>query len=148
MRLLRPPWVAEPGDDWIDATDVADAACVVAELGAPRVLLTTGRQVLEPFTRLGDVHFVVRSVEPASIPNGTVVCGRGPFDVAAERRALLVAHAIDTLVTKNSGGPDGKVVAARELGIRVVMVRRPVSSDVPHVDSPAEALAWVRAQRR
>jgi len=37
----------------------------------------------------------------------------------------MIEHRIDTLVTKNAGGSRAKLDAAREMGISVVMVRRP-----------------------
>ena len=55
---------------------------------------------------------------------------------------------IDVLVSKNSGGAAtaAKLEAARELGIQVVMVRRPVAPEVPLVENVAEALRWISAR--
>ncbi len=64
---------------------------------------------------------------PADAPEGArIVTARGPF-TEADDRALMLAHGIDRLVTKNSGGVAvaGKLAAARALGIAVVMVARP-----------------------
>ena len=75
-----------------------------------------------------------------------VLLDRGPFEAAAER-ALLRAHGIGLLVSKNSGGAasGAKLVAARELGIPVLMVARPPRPHRPEVHSLAAALAWIDA---
>src|SRR5207237_99766 len=46
---------------------------------------------------------------------------------------------------KNSGGKatKGKIAAARALGIKVVMLRRPALPDVPAVDTVQNAVAWL-----
>jgi precorrin-6A/cobalt-precorrin-6A reductase len=73
-----------------------------------------------------------------------VLLDRGPFTVDGER-ALLRAHRIDVLVTKDSGGPAAKLAAARQEGVPVVVVRRPPAPDgVPVVDGVAAALHRVR----
>ncbi|TFG86751.1 MAG: cobalt-precorrin-6A reductase, partial [Hyphomicrobiales bacterium] len=58
---------------------------------------------------------------------------------------LLQAHAIDILVTKNSGGmaTSAKLAAARALSLPVIMVSRPAMPDAASVESVAEALAWL-----
>ena len=68
---------------------------------------------------------------------------RGPYTLAGER-ALDRRHAIDLVVTKDSGGAhtEAKLDAARERGLPVVVVRRPPRPDVPTVATVAEALAW------
>jgi precorrin-6A/cobalt-precorrin-6A reductase len=57
-------------------------------------------------------------------------------------------HHIDVLVTKNSGGPltAGKLAAARELGIAVVMVSRGALAEVPRCATVAAAAGWVAGQ--
>ena len=143
LRLLRPAWPPEP--EWLEVADLNGAAKALVETGARRVLLTTGRQDLHPFAPLAGVHFVVRSIESAGLlplAKATAITARPPFTVDGER-ALLATHGIDTLVTKNSGGPDAKLVAARTAGVRVVMVRRPPPVDGPVATTAGEALEWI-----
>jgi precorrin-6A/cobalt-precorrin-6A reductase len=150
LRLLRPPWQAGPGDRWDDVDDLAGAARRLGEVGARRVLLTIGRYDLGAFTGLpgGEgTRFVVRSIEvpePLPLPGATVITARGPFTVAGEAK-LLAEHRIDTLVTKNSGADatSAKLAAAREAGVRVVMVRRPDPPAGPRVETVDEAVSWV-----
>lgn len=114
-----------------------------------RIFLTTGRMGLAHFAHLTDPWFLVRSVdapEPPHPPRMEVLLDRGPFTVEGER-ALLRAHRIDVLVTKDSGAAAtaAKLTAAREAGIPVVVVGRPpVPDGVPVAAAPDEAAEWVR----
>ena len=114
------------------------------------VFLTTGRQGLGAFADL-TARCLVRSVDPPAPPlpeRTSVVLSRGPFTVD-EELALLREHAVDVVVTKDSGGAmtAAKLAAARELGLPVVLVRRlPLPPGIPTVATVDEALTWVRAQ--
>jgi precorrin-6A/cobalt-precorrin-6A reductase len=80
-------------------------------------------------------------------PHTEVLLARGPFTVADET-ALLRGHLIDVLVTKDSGGAatSAKLTAARQLGLPVVVVRRPSLPDgVSVVPDVAGVLAWLGA---
>lgn len=147
IKLQRPPWRPVDGDRWIEVPDMTAAAAAVVDAGATRVLLTIGRQELDPFRSIAGPTFVVRSIEPADLAGAwrTVErLDRGPFDLAAER-SLLDAEAIDLVVAKNSGGAatESKLVAARERGIPVVLVQRPPVPEVATVTSVDEAFGWV-----
>ncbi|MGY1591070.1 cobalt-precorrin-6A reductase [Geodermatophilus sp. SYSU D00708] len=148
LRLQRPGWTAGPGDDWRWVDSLVEAAQAVAGCGS--VFLSTGRQGLAAFAGLRG-RCLVRAVDPPSPPlpeRTTVVLARGPFTVE-EERALLREHAVEVVVTKDSGGgmTAAKLTAARELGLPVVVVRRPpVPPGVPVVATVEEALAWLRAR--
>ncbi|WP_151475928.1 cobalt-precorrin-6A reductase [Streptomyces albicerus] len=141
--LRRPGWEPGPGDRWHSAASLAEAAALLPPLGH-RVFLTTGRLGLAAFTRGPELHYLVRSVEPPEPPmprHTEVLLARGPFTVEDET-TLLREHRIDVVVTKDSGGSAtaAKLTAARELGLPVVVVRRPplpegirAAPDVPSV---------------
>ncbi|SFL54452.1 cobalt-precorrin-6A reductase [Geodermatophilus ruber] len=147
LRLQRPGWAPQPGDDWRWVDSQAEAAAAVTGFGS--VFLTTGRQGLAAFAGL-TAHCLVRSVDPPEPPlpeRVTVVLARGPFTVE-EETALLRRHGVEVVVTKDSGGAmtAAKLTAARDLGIPVVLVRRPPPPPgVPVVATVEEALAWVGA---
>jgi precorrin-6A/cobalt-precorrin-6A reductase len=148
LRLQRPGWSEQPGDDWRWVDSLEEAARAVA--GFAHVFLTTGRTGLGGFAGLTS-EVLVRAVDPPEPPlpaRTTVVLERGPFSVADEL-ALLRERAVDVVVTKDSGGhlTEAKFTAARELGLPVVLVRRPpLPPGVPTAATVDEALAWVRAQ--
>ncbi|WP_369231338.1 cobalt-precorrin-6A reductase [Streptomyces sp. R21] len=126
--LRRPGWRPGPGDRWHMADSLAGAAALLPPLGR-RVFLTTGRLGLAAFADLPELHFLVRSVEPPEPPlpaHTEVLLARGPF-TADDETGLLREHRIDVLVTKDSGGvaTAPKLAAARQLGVPVVVVRRP-----------------------
>jgi precorrin-6A/cobalt-precorrin-6A reductase len=146
LRLQRPGWTPEPGDDWRWVDTLEEAAAAVAGFGT--VFVTTGRQELGAFTGLtGEV--LLRTVDPPEPPlpaRTTVVQERGPFALEDEL-ALMRGHAVEVVVTKDSGGgmTAAKLAAARELGIPVVLVRRPpVPEGVPVVASVEEARVRLR----
>lgn len=146
LTLLRPPWPKEEGDRWIVVADMADAARQLPGLGS-RAFLTIGRQVLDAFRDVLQVWFLVRMIDPPSQPlpeNWQMILGRPPFDADGERR-LMQEHGIDVLVTKASGGAatHGKILAARQLDLPVLMIERPPILGADRASSIDEALAWL-----
>jgi precorrin-6A/cobalt-precorrin-6A reductase len=149
LRLARSAWTPRDGDDWHDAGSLDEAAAMLPGLGT-RVFLTTGRQGLAAFAGLDRLWFLIRCVDP---PGGALparrelLLARGPYERAAER-ALMRRHGIDVLVTKNSGGPltEGKLDAARDLGIGVVMISRPPAAAAGSVTAASDAVRWVESQ--
>lgn len=148
LVLRRPGWTAGPGDDWRRVPSLPAAAAALDRLpSGDRVFLTTGRTGLAAFAGDDRRWFLVRSVdppEPPVPPRTRVLLARGPFTVDDEL-GLLRRHAIDVLVTKDSGGPmtAAKLTAARRLGLPVVMVDRPPAPDAPTVATVEEAAAWL-----
>jgi precorrin-6A/cobalt-precorrin-6A reductase len=148
LRLERPAWSARPGDRWHRVADLEEAAALVPALGR-RVLLTTGRQGLAAFAAV-DAWFLVRCVDPPAPPlprRHELVLARGPYTLEGEL-ALVDAHGIDLVVTKDSGGAltEAKLDAARARGLPVIVVDRPPRPDAPAVASVAQALAWVHGR--
>ncbi|MGE5270900.1 MAG: cobalt-precorrin-6A reductase [Thiohalocapsa sp.] len=147
LSLLRPPWRRHPLDRWIEVDSIAGAAALVGRVGR-RALLTVGAAGVTAFAVANRVHFVVRLIDPPRqalpLASHEVVQGRGPFTLAGERQ-LLARHAIDVLVCKASGGAATatKLVAARELGLPVIMVRRPRAEPGPAVDTVEAAVEWL-----
>jgi precorrin-6A/cobalt-precorrin-6A reductase len=144
LALVRPPWHAELGDRWIEVAD-AEAAAQALD-GYAKAFLAVGRQGLAPFGHCRDIAFVVRVVElPETVPlaHATVVVGRGPFALAAER-TLLAEHHIDVVVAKNAGGDRAKLDAARESNIPVILIARPPPPPGSAVRTVVEAVDWVR----
>lgn len=148
LRLERPAWARAKGDRWIEVETVAAAAKAIP-LAARRVFLTIGRQQLAPFSSLTYLWFLMRSIDPPDaslpLPNGELLLSRGPFSLEQERN-LLQDYQIDVIVSKNSGGDAtyAKIIAARELHLPVVMVRRPVMPSGATVADVEGALAWLK----
>lgn len=128
-RLERAPWEETDGDRWVRVPDLAQAAEAVRPLGR-NIFLTVGAHSLQPFETVADKHWLVRAIDPPEPPpafaDWTLVQARGPFAVDDEI-ALMREHAVEALVTKNSGGrmTEGKIAAARSLALPVVIVERP-----------------------
>ncbi|MFI5611747.1 cobalt-precorrin-6A reductase [Amycolatopsis sp. NPDC051903] len=146
LRLARPGWRESPGDHWHWAADLPEAAQLLPRLGE-RVFLTSGRQGLATFAGLDALWFLIRCVDPPEPPlpaRHEVLLGRGPYEVDGER-ALLAEHRVDVLVTKDSGGTmtAAKLTAARELGLPVVVVRRPERPVTAEAADVAGAVEWV-----
>lgn len=118
-------------------SDWPEAAARAGELGEV-IFLTTGSRHLDAFKPLVEQgKKVVARVLPDAdsleackrigLMPADVVAMQGPFTVELNR-ALFQAYAAQVIVTKESGvagGLDTKLEAARQLGLAVVMVRRP-----------------------
>ena len=147
FALRRPAWEPVADDRW---HFVADAEEAVAVLGNEprRVFLALGRQEIGPFAKAPQHSYVIRSVDPIepplNVPDAEYILARGPFAEADERQLLAERH-VDTIVAKNSGGSAtyGKIAAARELGIDMILFRRPDVPDMPSVETVAEAVTMV-----
>ncbi len=152
LLLRRPPWERHPHNRWIEVDDIRAAAAIVDRTGR-RAWLTLGAREIAAFSAANEVHFLVRLVDPPRHPlplrSYEVIVGRGPFSVA-EEHSHIERHAIDVLVCKASGGgaTEAKLIAARERGLPVIMVRRPPPEPGEGVDTVEEALEWLACSYR
>jgi precorrin-6A/cobalt-precorrin-6A reductase len=134
----RTPWAKHAADLWHLVPDAPGAAAHIAQTSG-RVFLAIGRQQLSAFAACGNAWFLIRAIDPPDTPlppNATLILERGPFHLEDELR-LLRDHRIDSLVSKNSGGPAtyAKIEAARLLGIPVIMIERPQKHSAPWIAS-------------
>lgn len=145
LRLERPSWRQQEGDSWIDAATPEEAAAAIPE-GA-RVFLTIGRQSLAAFSHRHDVCFVARMIElPETIPPFQIlqiILGK-PEDTEDESR-FLMENRIGCIVCRNSGGKAsyGKMIAARQLGLPVIMISRKPLASTAIVTSVEEAMNYI-----
>lgn len=143
-RFSREAWLAQKGDHWISVSSWSEAVTECTKF--KRILLTVGQLSQEGMTRLSDVLatrdeskliYRTAALSRVPLPDGAEwIKAIGPFDLESER-ALLEENRVDCLVTKNSGGDatQAKLVAARELGIYVVMLTRPNMSPAKYLFS-------------
>jgi len=120
LMVIRPPWEKLEDDDWLEVEDNLAAATALANR-AKRVFLTIGRQEIGTFAHLQDICNLENEQE------------------------ILLKYNIDTIVSKNSGGNATypKIIAARKLGIKVVMVNRPPVPPGKQVSDVDSACKWL-----
>ncbi|MFB9051384.1 cobalt-precorrin-6A reductase [Sphingobium indicum] len=147
IMLTRPPWIAAEGDRWTHVPDLAGAVAALA--GARRnVMLALGRMHVDAFAAQPQHHYLLRFVDmPAAapgLPDHALVIDRGPFTVEGDMQ-LMRAHGIDCVVSKNAGGSgaQAKLVAARTLGLPVVMIGRPACPAALVTHEVAGVLQWL-----
>ncbi len=140
LRLERPAWSPKPGDAWTTVATLDEAVAAVPSRA--RVLLALGRQHIAPFARRGDVHFVVRMIDPPDVALGLIdyeleLSKPGSVE---EETAFLTARRLSHIICRNSGGAASypKIRAARQLGLPVIMIERPhrpQTNVVPDIES-------------
>tara|TARA_Y100001951_G_scaffold105151_1_gene120283 strand:+ start:2743 stop:3462 length:720 start_codon:yes stop_codon:yes gene_type:complete len=124
--LRRPGWQPAAGDDWREVEGWDGLSHALAPFQRP--FFTSGR---EPLAHLHEIpahqRWTVRCLqsEPAP-PRAEIIGARGPFSLD-EERALFARIRCDVLVSKNSGSQatEPKLQVARELGLPVLLLRRP-----------------------
>lgn len=147
IALTRPAWVACADDCWRHVPDIP--AAVAALTGPPsRIMLALGRMHVEAFAAQPQHHYLLRFVDtpdqPPPLPHHSLVVDRGPFSTDGDRQ-LLRDHAINLLVCKNAGGKgaEAKLIAARQVGVPVLMIDRPVIPARTETCRPEDVLAWL-----
>ena len=151
LAFSRAAWMPETGDRW---TSVRGMPGAISALGdrPRRVFLTTGRLDIADFRAAPQHSYLIRTIDlpaPELLPSHSkLIQARGPFSSEAEE-ALMRAECIEIVVTKNSGGDatSGKLAAARNLGLPVIMVERPATPERPETQDLAQVLAWMEDQR-
>ncbi|MEM6669681.1 MAG: precorrin-6A/cobalt-precorrin-6A reductase [Pseudomonadota bacterium] len=154
IRLTRRGWRAGPSDDWRRVADAREAASALAPSWG-RVFLSLGRDRLTAFAQDDLRFFVVRVRGGAATLSPMlrdparylIAPEEGPFSVAHEE-ALFRRERIDAVVTRDDGGAgaEPKVIAARRLGLPVVMVSRPACDDLDR-RAKATRYSWRAALR-
>ncbi len=158
LQWQRPEWI--PQGDFIQIADNhPEAAAQAAAMGCP-ILLTTGSRNLTPYVQTAHAakQVLIARVLPhpdsvqaccqAGLSAEHIITGRGPFTLE-QNLALMRRFGIGVLVSKNSGEAGGlpaKVDAARILGARLVLIRRPPLTAEFSCDNPDQLLATVRRQ--
>lgn len=146
VALTRPAWIPQEGDHWQHVPDIP-AAVAALEGPARRVFLAVGRMHLQDFAAQPQHHYLLRLVdepEGLPLPHTDVVMSRGPFTVEADL-ALIKNHGSELVVSKNAGGSGAraKLDAARQLGVPVLMIDRPVLKARQELSSVAQVLDWL-----
>lgn len=151
LRLLRPESRAE-GVLWADSCPEA-ARLLAGREG--NILLTTGAKELGAFGALPKERLFVRvlpcresleACEALGIPHRNILALQGPF-TQKMNEAMLEQYRVSWLVTKDGGEAGGfpqKLVAARALGVKVVLVRRPRERGMTMEEVLKEAAVWER----
>ncbi len=129
--LRRPAWQPQPGDDWREVSDWV--GLIEALKPFQRPLFTLGREPLQHLDEIPAGQFwTLRALDvyPGN-ERCEVIGARGPFFIEDER-ALFERRQIDVLISKNSGSSatEPKLEVARERGIPVVVLQRPVLAGV------------------
>jgi precorrin-6A/cobalt-precorrin-6A reductase len=149
LFILRPEWEKESDDNWIEVDNHKEAVNYLSSVicHPSSVFLSVGRQEVGEYAGAPQHRYVIRSIDEISektLPNAQYITARPPFGAENELE-LFKAHKIDYIVSKNSGGKatEGKIIAARKLGVPIIMLRRPERPNAPHVASAQEAMAWL-----
>jgi precorrin-6A/cobalt-precorrin-6A reductase len=139
--LRRPAWQPQPGDDWREVSDWTQLVEALKPFKRP--LFTLGREPLQHLDEIPDHQFwTLRAL--AVYPGNErceVIGARGPFLLEDERQ-LFARQRIDVLISKNSGSTatEPKLEVARELGVPVLVLKRPVLAGVDREFTAVDAV--------
>ena len=146
VNLAEPAWQRQDGDQWIIAQDLEQVVELVPS--GSRCFLSIGKKELSKLTPRADCWFLMRSIElPDSehpLPNGIHIQSM-PGETPDQEMELLKNHDIDLVISKNSGAARSyhKIVAARNLGLPVIMIERPALATTDCLYSIEDAAGWL-----
>ena len=145
-QVVRPEWKPVAADRWQLFDRLEDAVAVLHQ--DARVLAATGRGSEAAFASCPALVLLRQNTphqQKSLLPNVCYLFGDPPFSMEAEAeqfRELALTH----LLVRNTGGDAGygKIAAARQLELDVLMLRRPLPPPGNHVPTVDAALDWVR----
>lgn len=136
VRLLREsPGEPSGYEKAVIVSDAAEAAEEAVKISG-NIMLTTGVKELPYFdaverqrlyVRILPVHESLKKCEEAGIPVKNIIAMHGPFSTELNA-ALIGQFDVKCLVTKDggvSGGFEEKFLAAKQAGIRLIVIKRP-----------------------
>lgn len=131
-RLVHPAWQPQVDDNWYGYDNDVDLLDQLK--GFKRPLLSAGQMSLELLNAIAAMDHIEQVVwRTAAKPKFDVpspiiwLKATGPFEFSDERK-LIEQYQMDVIISQNSGGvsTSAKLDAARELGVPVLLQRRPV----------------------
>ncbi|MBQ7714010.1 MAG: precorrin-6A reductase [Oscillospiraceae bacterium] len=152
-RLLRRASAAE-GAVYVNSAAEAAAFLQVTE---GNVLLATGAKELSAFAPLGaerlyarvlPSHEGIAACEAAGVPHRRIIAMQGPFSRELNE-AVLRQFGIAWLVTKDGGAAGGfpeKAAAARAVGAKLVVLRRPADAGADFETVAADCERWLKCE--
>ncbi|MEZ5691903.1 MAG: cobalt-precorrin-6A reductase [Rickettsiales bacterium] len=149
IYILRPEWKPQKKDNWLEVNDHTQAVKFInleTKTKSPKIFLTVGRLELAQYKNT-NCQYLIRTIDDLvekPLENSIYITARPPFSVDDEIN-IMKKHKIDFLVTKNSGGKatEAKLTAARKLGIKIIMIKRPPRPDFLHVTNVKDAIEWL-----
>ena len=124
------------GENIFFVDDIEQAAEKTRTLGK-QILLTLGSKNIEPFLveefcgrifiRMLPDPQLIDHLLSKGVPPARIIAIQGPFSVSMNQ-AMIEEYSIDCLITKSSGKEGGvpqKISAAKELGVSVIVIKRP-----------------------
>lgn len=144
VAFVRPEWKKEEADDWSlleNESQLLDELALAINTGSKNIFYTNGQidrklaveldAIAELNETFGPARYIVRSAKETELPQyAQWIQTIGPYNIDDEK-ALLEKYEVDLIVCKNSGGEatKAKLDAACELGIRVLMLQRPATTN-------------------
>lgn len=146
VRLERPPWTPQSGDNWYMVDRINDMPDALPDTPAT-VFLAIGKQQIGLFAAKPQHHYILRLVDAPDallpLPRTSVIIARGPFTTDGDT-TLMIKHKVTHVLAKNAGGTAAiaKLDAARALRLPVIMAERPAlrGEALPTINA---VMAWL-----
>lgn len=136
IRLIRPKWVADPNDRWLEFPTLSQAcqnipqnSRIFAALGGKN--LQKNIEEIENLLSPSRIFLRVMEQPTFKLPPNWVMLEYNPPITQESERDLLIKNKITHILCRNSGGKVSrlKLNAAVELGLEVFMIDRPSQSE-------------------
>jgi len=141
LTLWRPPWQAEPEDNWHGFADWPELINAVPS-GA-RVFMAAGQDGMKALPQSPEFSVVARALaKPEDLPDYVEMIKDLPGKTPEAEVEIFQQHQISHIICKNSGGTSSqaKLLAARTLRLPVLMINRPSAPPPPIYPDAASLL--------